>query len=470
MSTLDLSHDAPEQFEGKSIVLCGREYVVGPRWRETSQGYAHWLRNSLSGLSLHVLQIRREYLKHPTEARGASHEKAQLSSQLRAASAKDGPVTAALMRALDVCNGTIEMHEWPMGDGHEEPRLKLAREHASASRWQDSLQLLGEHLAIWPFDSYAHALRGTLYVECRDFSAAHHAFSEAIEIEPNFSDYDIRRLVAAVQSPSPFAALSLYDDFKSRFPEAHDGDEAAIHAFLRCGKSEQAHELLSNASIRKEARDALTPRVAQARSATAALRTLSAQWDGKGKRPDNPLSRLSAAWEAYPDDPYLNVNLAFALLSGGDPERAGQLLAQSIGCLDSRYAALCMANAGYCAVRLGQWPRAEAYLSTALRALVTMRGDQLDESDAPGVAAWIDPDRGLIVETATHSAASILRPWMAANGAEPLPSETVRQLFALLERAEAAHVAGGRVGGSPVVEAPRPRVGPPRPWWRTLFK
>ena len=469
MNALDLSSDAPEQFEGKSIVLGGREYVVGPRWRETPQGYAHWLRNSLSGLSLHVLQIRREYLERPMDARDASHEKVRLTSQLRAASAEGGTVTAALMRAFDVCNGTVELHEWSMGSDKEEAALNLAREHATASRWQEALQLLGEHLAMHPLDSQAHALRGTLFVECANRSSAHQAFGEAIKIEPNVSDYEIRRLTAAVQSPSPFAALSLYDEFKRRFPQAHDGEELAIHAFLRCGRSQRAHELLLTASIRKQARDALTPRVAAARTATAVLHSLNAKWDGKGARPDKLLSRLSAAWKAYPSDPYLNVNLAFALLSSGDAEEAEQLLAPSIGCLDSRYTALCMANAGYCAVRLGEWHRAEAFLSAAMLALRRARGDQFDKSDAPGVAAWIDADRGLIVETPAPSAASILRPWMATNGAEPRPSETVRELFALLEREEEAHASGGS-GGSRVIETTRKQDGSSRSSWRSLLK
>ena len=162
----------------------GQGHVVGPRWRETPQGYSHWLRNSLSGQSLHVLQIRREYLKRPMDAREASHEKVRLTSQLRAASAEGGTLTAALMRPFDVCNGTVELHEWSMGSDKEEAALNLAREHASASRWQEALQLLGEQLAMHPLDSQAHALRGTLFVECADCNAAHHVFCEAIKIEP----------------------------------------------------------------------------------------------------------------------------------------------------------------------------------------------------------------------------------------------------------------------------------------------
>ena len=468
MIDLDLSRDTPDELEGKRIVLGGREYAVGPRWRETSQGYAHWLRNAVSGQSLHVLQIRREYLERPQDAHDASHEKARLTSQLRAKTAEEGPVVAAMMRALDVCNGTVELHEWPMDGDQEQAALKPALEHAAASRWQDALQAIGEQLAIHPVNPKAHALRGTLYAEVGDFNAAHKALGEAIEIEPNFSDYQIRRLRAAVQSPSPIAALDLYGDFKRQFPLAHDADELAIHAFLRCGKSTQAHELLSTASIHKEARKALTPRVAAARSATAALQALSAQWDGRGGRPDNLLQRLRAASKAYPDNPCLNVNLAFALLSAGDAENAGQLLAPSIGCLDSRYTALCMANAGYCAVRSGQWRRAETYLSTAMLALVTAGGDPPDAFDAPGVGTWIDPDRGLVIEAPTPSAASILRPWMAESGAEPRPSALVRQLFALLERAEAAHASS--TVGTPVIEIAPFAAEKPRAWWRSLFK
>lgn len=101
-------------------------------------------------------------------------------------------------------------------------------------------------------------------------------------------------------------------------------------------------------------------------------------------------------------------------------------------------------------------------------ALVTAGGDPPDPFDAPGVGTWIDPDRGLVIEAPTPSAASILRPWMAESGAEPRPSALVRQLFALLERAEAAHASS--TVGMPVIEIAPLAAEKPRAWWRSLFK
>ena len=68
----------------------GRDYLIGPRFREGEQGYAHELTNQLSGLTLHAIQIRVSYLADPEGAKQASKTKEKLTADLHTKMAAAG--------------------------------------------------------------------------------------------------------------------------------------------------------------------------------------------------------------------------------------------------------------------------------------------------------------------------------------------------------------------------------------------
>jgi len=88
---LDLKRHRPEEFSGKTVTLDGRDYWIGGRVEnDPSQGYAHRLTNQLSGLCLHVIQIRSEYMQSPEHALATSLEKAEATAHLRAKCRSEG--------------------------------------------------------------------------------------------------------------------------------------------------------------------------------------------------------------------------------------------------------------------------------------------------------------------------------------------------------------------------------------------
>ena len=62
---LDLTRHKPADFEGKSVTLDDREYLVGRSFRQGDQGHAHLLIDRVSGVCQRVIQIRIEYMRAP---------------------------------------------------------------------------------------------------------------------------------------------------------------------------------------------------------------------------------------------------------------------------------------------------------------------------------------------------------------------------------------------------------------------
>jgi len=84
---LDLRRHRPQDFQGRFVTLHGRDYLVGEKVRQTDQGVAHRLTNMMSGVCLHVMQVRPESLESPdiawTLSEGKEEGTAQLRDQLR---------------------------------------------------------------------------------------------------------------------------------------------------------------------------------------------------------------------------------------------------------------------------------------------------------------------------------------------------------------------------------------------------
>src|SRR5947208_3338922 len=116
MEALNLKHHTADQFTGKSIVIHGRNYRIGARFRESDQGYAHFLFNELSGLCLNIGQIRREYRSNPVGALRASQEKAKQTASLRSDFRMKGEaVDIPFISVIEGNGGSFEVHEIAWG-------------------------------------------------------------------------------------------------------------------------------------------------------------------------------------------------------------------------------------------------------------------------------------------------------------------------------------------------------------------
>ena len=125
---LDLTRHKPSEYQGKSVTLNGRDYNIGGKVRDTDQGYAHRLNNALTGLSLHIIQIRKESVTHPEQAWLASKEKQDATTRMRNHFLTEGkPNPIAVVTAWQAHGGSFEVHEivWGlMGSDAEQLALK----------------------------------------------------------------------------------------------------------------------------------------------------------------------------------------------------------------------------------------------------------------------------------------------------------------------------------------------------------
>jgi len=70
MEPIDLTRHDPEEWEGKTLVLNGCEYLIGQYLGAGADRIVHLLTNRRSGLTLHVLKVWRAFIPlAPSEVR-----------------------------------------------------------------------------------------------------------------------------------------------------------------------------------------------------------------------------------------------------------------------------------------------------------------------------------------------------------------------------------------------------------------
>ena len=157
MEQLDLTRHNPDQFEGKSLSVGGRDYVIGALFRDSTQGHSHVLINRASGLALHVVQIRREYRDEPASASGASRVKVEMTAKLRTSMLEEkGETPIRMLRAIDAASGSLELHEFPWHPAAPgDDAMRRAGEHMEANRLDSAKAELAALLATNPHHTNA---------------------------------------------------------------------------------------------------------------------------------------------------------------------------------------------------------------------------------------------------------------------------------------------------------------------------
>ncbi len=438
---LDLTRHQPSDFVGKIVVLKEREYEIGANVRTSDeQGYAHRLINRLSGLCLHMIQIRPEYRHAPDTAWSISKEKERATAFLRDAERAEGrPGVICLLTALQGCGGSFELHEIPFGMfGHESPPVAEAtpRELTDEHDHQRSLAILERVVAQHPNDTVALNNLAACHLQLGQYDEALALMSRVVHIEPNHSNYRGSHLIIGVHCTERRQAAALYEDLKEAFPHVGDYDSYGVHAYLGIGEPARAREILLGAKLSKNDAETLgetVERAVQARGRYDALRSrLSANENDLSREGEEALlSFLEAVHAEYDDDPDIQASLGFRLRAAGNYERASTLLYRAAGGIRYRLNVECWANVAYCLVMLGDWPPAMKLLDATMDLLE--RKGMANPVDIPGVVDWIS-DQGTIIETMNPSAAEVLNRALLECPDKSLITPAIEKMAALLRQ------------------------------------
>lgn len=446
---LDLTRHQPSDFVGKIVVLNEREYVIGANVRtDDQQGYMHWLINRMSGLCLHMIQVRPEYQHAPDKAWEISKGKEGATAFLRDAErAEERPEMILPLTARQGCGGSFELHEILFGMfGHETPpawqeAVNVANALESKRDYQGAIANFERVLAEHPNHTVALNNLASCHCELGQYVEAMDAISRVVEIEPNYSKYRGSHLIIGAHCPARRHAAKLYDDLKGAFPHVGDYDFYGIHAYLRIGEPERAREVLSRAKLPKTEVESLSETVERAVHARNTYDVLRVHLSEKGndlqqEPQEELLSFLETAHAAYEDDPDIQASLGFRLRAAGSYERASTLLARAAGGIQYRLNAECWANAAYCLIMLGDWPRAMRLLDGTMD-LLEKKG-MANPVDIPGIVDWIS-DQGTVIETMKPSAGEVLNRALLECPDRSLITPAIEKMAALLRQFSAQY-------------------------------
>jgi tetratricopeptide (TPR) repeat protein len=440
---LDLRRHRPAEFIGKTVTLDDREYVIGLMFREGSQGYAHNLVNALSGVSLHIIQIRPDYMDNPEVAFESSSTKAKQTAQLRAALRSEGKdVEIPFITVHRMNGGSFELHETGFGIFDHAPpgaaEISATNSLMTKSKYSDAVVELEHFAADNPNHSVAISNLASCYAALGDYNKALAMCARAIGIEPNFGFYRGQEITIAINSPRRCAGKPMFEKFQVRYPTRGDFDFYGVHASLAAGQPAKAREVLEKASLRNEDSQELQVAVQAALTAHERFSALENQIlpvASVGAPADADLLHvLEELCTAYPNDPYIQANLGLALSRAGQNQRAAGLLMSAAGGFPSEIVPYCWANAGYCLLASGDWRTAFALLTEAMKPLVGAHGE-ITPSDVPRVAVWIGT--GGRVKESSAKAADLIEQAIAACPDQSGVMPAVRDMLRLLRTFEA---------------------------------
>ncbi|HHJ21120.1 MAG TPA: tetratricopeptide repeat protein, partial [Gammaproteobacteria bacterium] len=368
MQHLDLTTDAPSEFEGRVVSLRGCEYVIGPSFREDDQGFAHLLTNRESGLCLHVIQVRPEYMTDPDMALAASKHKAEVTSKFRSQMRLKQPgVAIPTISVVEAHGGSFELHEgrWGLFSSglDKEPGIEIFNEAVGILESGDALAAEARIRSLLG-GSPRHTEALSLLADCLDDQGKS---AEALEvmwqinaIEPNASRYQGRTVFYSLKAPPRSSAIAEFEALKNRFPLVDDYNIYGIEAYLGCAMIEKARELLDASVLDDDTRKELQTRVDEALAVDTAYKIIDAKVASKDY-PDDPggyadlVAELEPLLQRYPENPWIQANLGFTMAAAGKPEQAVSLLSDAAGGLTPILSAYCYANAGFALVEMEKW-------------------------------------------------------------------------------------------------------------------
>lgn len=439
MQALDLLRHTPDQFLGKMVTINDRNYRLGALFRDSDQGYSHFLVNEVSGLCLHILQIRKEYMSSPEHAKQASESKAKATAAFRSQMKQEAnPVEIPLITVIEANGGNFELHEIALGDfGSAEQKPEDATfirvgELLKVNDFTSAKTELDNLLAELPNHTVALNNLASCHSSLNNLPAALEVLGKAIAIEPNYMLYQANRAMVAMNCNRHREALSYFRQLKAGYPQLEDYDYYGIHLYLRCGATEEASELLRTATLSKQHADELSSIVFNAMAAQKQYKILENDIRIHQTFTKKTLDSLAKIYPSYSTHPLIQANLGFALFREGNYGQAQQLLMMAANGIAEKWVVYCWANAAFCLIKQGECASAMHLLNVTMVVLKSMYPN-LDYGVAPGIVNWLLNDG--VMESISPSAADVVDYAINSCPDKNLITDEVRQLAALYRQA-----------------------------------
>jgi tetratricopeptide (TPR) repeat protein len=452
-STLDLKENAPDQFMGKTVMVESCKYVIGPRIRETEQGYAHRLINQRSRLSLHTIQIRREYLQSPDAAKQASLAKAAANMQmLNKMKASGSTVALSFLTVREAPGGVFEMHEFATGSSAfpgqappdaADPAIGAARGLMSRADFTGAASQLNQVVAAYPNHTIALNELAACHSALNNHVKAYELSSRVVEIEPNLAFYRAAQIDTALRMARRAVGITLFSELKRRYPDLAYFDSLGVRSFLAVGDAEKSSELFSRKTLSPTEVAALQPVVESAVNATAKYIELERRRDAsltKHSAPpapviaDEELQRLLEETNSkFPTSPFIQANLGATLRRREDYKRAAQYFFAASGGLPDKLVPYCWSNAAFCLIPVADWPPAMNMLTATMNALPRGANGHVAPADVPGIVSWIYRSN-TVTETVDPPAAALVERAISDCPDKTLVTPEIREMAMLLRQ------------------------------------
>jgi N-acetylneuraminic acid mutarotase/tetratricopeptide (TPR) repeat protein len=453
MEQLDLTRHTPDEFAGKSVTITGRDYTIGPRFKKSTEGYAHFLVNDLSGLCVHLVQIRPEYQSNPAAALAASREKARETAALRTDMLRKGEaLTIPLMSVIEGNGGSFELHETLWGQfGHkkedslEREAFDLAVSLSEAGSKHAAANGLKALLERHPNHALALALLAGVVSELNDQPSARQMFARAIEIEPNYAKLRGQQIVIAFNATRRREALELFQELKARYPLLDDYDGFGIHAYLVCGEPRLALDLLQQNTLPKQDAEQLLVLITNAHEVKQQMEKLGDAVEKSQINEADLCELLGELHKVYPSDPMIQANLGSALYRAGQYQRAAELLLAAGGGIADGLTPYCGVNLAFALLKISAWEPAMEMLTDLMNEVSSKaaRGAAVSPSEVPGLGHWF-AEKG-VLKSKQLSSYQILAAAMTACPNPALIPRQVRQLAEIYRQAEGLCGVDGKV-------------------------
>ena len=453
MEQLDLKRHTPEEFVGKSVTITGRDYTIGPRFKKSTDGYAHFLVNDLSGLCVHLVQIRPEYQSNPSAALEASREKARETASLRTQMLRKGEaLTIPFISVIEGNGGSFELHEtlWSQfshkkEDSAERESFDLAVSLSEAGSKHAAANGLKALLERHPNHALALGLLAGVLCDLNDQASARQMFARALEIEPNYAKLRGQQIALAFRATRRREAIELFQELKARYPLLDDYDGFGIQAYLICGEAQQALDLLQRNTLPKQDAEQLLTPISNALEVKQQMEKLGEAVEKSQINEADLRGLLEALHKAYPTDPMIQANLGSALYRAGQYQRAAELLLAAGGGIADGLTPYCGVNLAFALIKISAWEPAMEMLTDLMNEVSSKaaQGAAVSPSEVPGLGHWF-AEKG-VLKSKQQSSYQILAAAMAACPNQELIPPQVRQLAEIYRQAEGLGGVDGKV-------------------------
>jgi Tfp pilus assembly protein PilF len=411
---LDLAKHAPHEFEGKTILWNGVEYVIGAYVSSGFSVIVHRLVNRRSRLCHHVIKVWRDI----DQAREVDERKIDRVLVLNDLT----PMTLKFMTAGGAYD--IQKYLGPYADPTDEATNLTCRGDtaAKAGNTAEALALYDSALQMNPEHTEALCNRANTYYNMGDAGKALSSAFSFMAIEPHDEVFLNIFLRLALATGRLSAARRYFTETVRKIPVTKECYDLGMEACLASGDPDGARSILEQrraiGAVDSDAKMAETIERELMRKKEARLIMGGTRWNAANRTGDDS-SMLQRAFEVYEADPVIRMNLAFDFRRRGKNEEALELLYRTSLACAPVHVGLCLANAGLCAVRAGKFAQAEAIFDRLYHNL-TVSGE-VALADIPNEGIWVMDDSQ--VESTSESVRSAIEVLIAderkTNGKAP---------------------------------------------------